>query len=221
MLRELNPFSLLIILSYLLSYLFCQSNNEEITKLMSCMNIISQNTGGQPSDIQKYLLKCFITITDVEAKEVLVGMEQGIESIDQEEIKKLTDISTLNDIPKNELNEYSTKLTNTIKSFKKMQEKYKSEEKDEEKEYYTDDEEYKKAHPSRGNSLGSFMKKMTGLLKTINNIGNFVIAIIFIYFGYIILKNCRKNNSNKKRYKETNKENKDKSKNKKKNKKNE
>ena len=181
------------------------------------MNIISSRNEGRKQDIQKYLLKCFITITDEEAKEVVVAIEQGIDPLEQEEIDKLTDISTLSVIPQKDLEAYSNKLRNTIKAFRNLQEKYNSGKNDDSKDYNQDDEEYRKAHPSRGNALGSFMKKLTGLLKAINNMGNFIIAIIFIYFGYILLKNWRRNNRNKKNSKEKNRDNKDKSKIKKKN----
>ena len=181
------------------------------------MNIISiKNEGRRQQDIQKYLLKCFITITDEEAKEVVVAIERGIEPLEQAEIDKLTDISTLSDIPQKDFEEYTNQLRNAIKTFKNLQDKYNSGKNDDSKDYNQDDEEYRKAHPSRGNSLGSFMKKLTGLLKAINSMGNFVIAIIFIYFGYILLGNCRRNNRNKKNSKEKNKDNKEKNKIKKK-----
>ena len=215
--KKIHLLSTLIVLFYLFSYSFCQASNEDITKLMSCMNIISIKNKGQPQDVQKYLLKCFITITDEEAKEVIVSVEQGIDPLEQEEIDKLTDISTLSGIPQNDLEEHLSKLRNTINAFKKLQDKFKSEKNGDTKDYNQDDEEYRKAHPSRGNALGAFMKKLTGLLKTINSMGNFVIAIIFIYFGYILLGNCRRNQKKKKKNKEKNMDNKDKNKKKKKN----
>ena len=204
-----NLFFLIIILNYLFN-IICKASNEDITKAMSCMGILSQKLKGQTPDPRNYssmLLKCFITITDEEAKEVLVGFEQGMDSIEEEEIEKLTDFSTLSQIPKDELNDYSDKLQNAIQEFRKMHENYNSAKKDKGKSYDrdTDDEDYKRAHPSRGNSLGSFMKKMTGILKAINNMGSIIIVIIFLYFGSIMFKKYCDNGKKKNKIKETNK----------------
>ena len=156
------------------------------------------------------LLKCFITINEDESKEVLLRLEKGMESIENEEIGRLIDFSTLNNISKVELKEYSDKLNNALKGFKKMQEKYYSNNKDKTKSDNTDDENYKRAHPSRGNAFGAFMKKMTGILKFINNMGSVIIVIIFLYFGLIMLRKCNNNSKNKNKKQEKNSHNKDK-----------
>ena len=111
-----NLFFIIIILNYLFN-IICKESNEDITKAISCMSILSQKLKGQTPDSRNYssmLLKCFITITEEESKEVLVGLEQGMDSIEEEEIEKLTDFSTLSQIPKDELNNYSDKLQNAI-----------------------------------------------------------------------------------------------------------
>ena len=193
-------------------HILCQASNEDINKVMSCMFLLQNKY--QSSEIQNYssmLLKCFITISEDEAKEVLLRLEKGMESIESEEIEKLSDISTLNNISKEELKEYSDKLNNAIIGFKKMQEKYYSKKKDKVKRDDTDDENYRRAHPSRGNAFGAFMRKMTGILKFINNMGSVVIVIIFLYFGLIMFRKCRDNSKNKKRSQEKKKnQNKDK-----------
>ena len=215
MFKEFNLLFQLFFLVYLIAIISCQSNKEDLSKVISCSNIIGQRLKDQTPEIKAYssmMLKCFITITEDEAKEVLVGIERGMNTIEKEDIDRLTDISKLNDIPQNELKEYSLKLENTIHSIKKLEEDRKSGKKNDNND--NDNEEYKKAHPSRGNEFGAFMKKMTGILKTINNLGNVVIIAIFVYFGLILFKKfCGNNKSSHK--------NKDKSKNKKKNKKNE
>ena len=161
------------------------------------------------------LLKCFITITEEQGKEILVSIEQDMKAIEPEEIEKLTDINSLKEIPQDELKNYSLKLEKAIKDLKKMQEKHLSKSKDKTQDYdYEDDEEFKKTHPSRGNSLGSVMKKLKGLFKTINNMGNIVIAIIFLYFGSIMLRKCCDNKKSKVKNKDKDK---NKSKDKKKN----
>ena len=211
--KEFTLFQLIFFL-YFLAILSCQSNKDDLSKVISCSNIIGQKIKDKTPEIKAYssmMLKCFITITDDEAKEVLVGIERGMKSIEKEDIERLTDISKLNDIPQNELKEYSLKLENAIRSIRKLEENRKSGKKYDDD--YNENEEYKKAHPSRGNEFGSFMKKMTGVLKTINNMGNVVIIVIFVYFGLILFKKFCGNNKNKPKDKIKN--------NKKKNKKNE
>jgi len=222
MFKEFNSlFQLVIFILYILSIISCQSNKYDLTKVISCSNIIGQKTKDQTPEIKAYssmMLKCFITITDDEAKEVLVGIERGMKSMEKEDIERLTDFSTLNDIPQDQLKQYSLQLENAIRSIRQLEENRKSGKKYDDD--YNDNEEYKKAHPSRGNEFGSFMKKMTGVLKTINNMGNIVIIVIFAYFGLILFKKFCGNNKNKHKDKDKDKD-KDKNKNKKKNKKNE
>ena len=131
-----------------------------------------------------------------------------MKSLEKGDIERLTDISKLNEIPQKKLKEYSLKLENAICSIRKLVESKKEGRK---YDQANDNEEYKKAHPSRGNEFGSFMKKMTGIIKTINNKGNIV---IIAYFGLILFKKFYGNNKSKSK-------NKDKNKNKKRNKKNE
>ena len=195
---------LLLFFIHKLFYIFSKASNEDITKAMSCMSLLIQKFKGQSPDPKKYssmLLKCFVTISEEESKEILVGIEQGVKTLEPEEIEKLTDFSTLSNFSKTELDEYSYKLQNAIDTIKKMQDNYHSGKKD--SDYDTNDEEFKKAHASRGNSLGSFMKKMTGLLKAINNMGSVVLILIFLYFGLIMFKKFCGNKKND--YKDKNK----------------
>ena len=194
----ISIFFSILILNFFKS-IFCKSSSEDISKAMSCMTLLVQKLKGDQLDPKIYsskLLKCFITITEDEAKEILVAIEQGMKSIEPEEIERLTDASTLKDIPKDELSNNSLRLEEAIKEFRKLQERYASQSSgktttDE------DDEDFRKAHPSRGNSLGSFMKKLTSLLKIANNMGSIIIIIIFLYFFSILFKNCCKNNKSK------------------------
>ena len=209
----------IILLTTNLFQLIISKSKEDLTKLVSCMTIIGEKLKGQTPEPKAYssmLLKCFISISEEENKEILLLIQKGIDTIESEEIEKLTDISSLNDIPQEQLKEYSAQLEDAINELRKIQESRGGEKKGEDK-IYEEDEDYRKSHPSRGNTLGAFMKKMTGTLKTINNFGNYVIGIIVIYFVYIMLGNCRrkkKNNINKEKEKENKKKDK---KNKKKN----
>ena len=195
--------------------IFCKSSNEDISEAMSCMTLLVQKLKGDQLDPKTYsskLLKCFITITEDEAKEILVAIEQGMKSIEPEEIERLTDTSTLQDIPKDELSNNSLRLEEAIKEFRKLQEKYASRNSGKSTSD-DDDEDYRKAHPSRGNSLGSFMKKFTKFLKIANSMGSIIIVIIFLYFFSILFKNCCKKNKSKSKSNDKTKEKKVKKKN--------
>ena len=203
---KFNPLFLSIICT---NFFLLSCNNEDISKIVSCMHVISQKNKNQTPDQNTYstmLLKCFITITEEQGKEILVSIEQDMKAIEPEEIEKLTDINSLKEIPQDELKNYSLKLEKAIKDLKRLQEKHYSKSKDKDKDLdYEDDEDHKKSHPSRGNSLGSVMKKLKGLFKTINNMGNIVIAIIFLYFGSIMLGKCCDNKKNKMKNKDKSK----------------
>ena len=219
--KRLNSLLLIFLLLYIFQLIIVKANNDDVTKLVSCMSIISQKYKGQTPESKTYssmLLKCFITISEETKKEILVGMQQGMDDIEPEEIEKLTDVTTLNEIPQEQLKENSIQLENAIAELKKIQENYRNGKQTKAKDTnYEEDEEFRKTHPSRGNSLGAFMRKMTGTLKAINNMGNYVIGIIVIYFIYIMLGKCLEKKKVGK-YKEKEKDNKNKDKkNKKKN----
>ena len=166
------------------------------------------------------LLKCFITISEETKKEILVGMQQGMDGIEPKEIEKLTDETTLNEVPQEQLKEYSIQLENAIAELIKIQENYRDGKQNKRKDTnYEEDEEFRKTHSSRGNSLGAFMRKMDGTLKAINNMGNYVIGIILIYFIYIMFGKChekKKVGKYREKEKEKEKDNKNKVKNNKK-----
>ena len=194
-------FNALFLLIVWENFILLTCNNEDISKLISCMSIITQKNKNQSPDQNLYssmLLKCFITITEEQGKEILIGIEQDMKTIEPEEIEKLTDTDSLKEIPPDEQKEYTLKLQKAINELKRVQEGYSKGNKDKDKDYdYEEDEEYKKLHPSSGNSLGAVMKRLKGLFKTINSLGNYVIVIIFLYFGLIILRKCCYNKKNK------------------------
>ena len=217
---KINQILLLFFLILNFSIIFCERKDSDITKAMSCMNLIIQKSEGEKFDAQTYsskLLKCFITITEEEAKEYLVGLEQGMKTFESEEVERLTDTSTLSSIPKDELKNYSLSLEQAIQDFKKLQQKYIERNKGKTSSNDDDDEKFK--HPSMGNSLGAFMKKLTGALKLINNMGTVMIVLIFAYFFSILFKKYCKND--KKNYTKNKDKDKSKEKNKKGKKKNE
>ena len=205
---KLNLLFLQILIILFFSSIDSKASNEDITKAMSCMNLVAQKIKADQSIDQKLyysmILKCYITITEEIAKEILVGLEQGIPSLEKEEIDNLTDVNYLKNFSKEDLEKYSKQLEETFKDFKELQDKYKKN-KDKTSDDYNDDEEYRKSHPSRGNTLGVIMRGMTGLLKLVNNMGSIIIIIIFFYFGSIMLGKCKKKEQNKEQNKDKNK----------------
>ena len=187
------------------SFIKNKASNEDITKAMSCLRILSEkfkSESPEPKSYYSMLLTCFVTITEVDAKEIILGLEKGMNSIEEDQIESLTNIHNLKGITQEDLEEQRKKLEEAVKTFEKLSQNYKSGKNSKDREYDNEDEEYKKAHPSRGNSLGSFMKKMTKFLKMLNNIGSISIVLIFAYLGYILLKNCRHKNEKRKKDKD-------------------
>ena len=191
-------FQIIIIINVLNLYL-CSDEREEMTKAFSCLSLLSKKKIEGEDDakiFQSMLLKCFITITDDEAKEILVGESQGIKSLEDKEIEKLTNIESLKNISQSDLRKHLLRLDKAIKAIHKTQRDYSSRKRSRQDD--NDSEEYKKQHPSTGNSLGAMMKKMTGLLKAANNIGTIIIIFIFVYFGIILIDKFSKSNKNQK-----------------------
>jgi len=202
-------------------FIFCDG---DLSKAVACMNLITIKMEDKVSDQYSYsqiLLSCFIKITDLEAKEMIISSQNENNPIEEKDfdIKKLTDTSILDELKNEELDEYKYRLENAIKELRKhheKREKRKKNTRDSRADDDIDDEDYKRAHPSRGNSFGAFMRKTRKLLKTINSSSNFVIAGIVLYFVYILFGKWCKSKKSK-----TKDDDKGKNKGKKKNKKSE
>ena len=70
-------FLLIIYLLNLISVILCQFDNDSMTKAIACMSVISQKFKSQdpePSIYSTMMLKCFITLSDSQAKKILVGL---------------------------------------------------------------------------------------------------------------------------------------------------
>ena len=214
---SLIKYNMLFLLLSLNFFILIICQDEEIVKSVACMSLLNEKYKDKQINQKTYgseILNCYIAITDVEAKEIVMGLQQGIKTLEKEDIDRLTDINGLKNYTNDEIKEFSNSLNKAISSFQKMQDKYNSGKKNNDD---VDDEHYKKSHPSRGNFLGSIMKRMTGILKLANNIGN---VILFIIFGYFALILFRKYCDNGKKRKEVKSKEKDDGKNKKKKKKN-
>ena len=205
---SLIKYNMLFFILSLNFFILIICENEDIFKSVACMNLLNEKYQDNQINQKTYfseILYCYIIITEVEAKEIVMGIEQGIKTLEKEDIDRLTDINGLKNYTNDEIKEYTKKLNNAISSFQKMQENYKSGKRERQNDD-VDDENYKKSHPSRGNFLGSIMKGMTGILKLANNIGSVIIFIIFGYFALILFRkycdNGKRNKENKNKEKD-------------------
>lgn len=188
-------FILIIIFSFALNK--TKVPESDLNKAVSCLHVLSKKFKEQ-IDQKTYssnMLSCFAAITDIDSKEILVAVQQGMNFLSPEEINKLTDVESIKKLDKNKINELSKRLENALREFDEIRNNYKQEDKGKSKSNdYNEDDDYKKAHPSHGNKLGKFMKGMTNILKVINNFGKIIIAVIVIYFVSFIIKSRRSKN---------------------------
>ena len=172
-------------------------SDTDLNKAVSCLHVLSKKFDYE-IDRKVYsstMLACFTSITELDAKEILVAVQQEMKFLSQEEIDKLCDVNNLKKLDKQTIYIESKKLQNALKEFDNMREKQRKNEKYAPNDIDNENEEYKKAHPSRGNKLGRFMKGMTNLLKLFNNFGKIIIVIIALYLIYFFWNNCKNKNS--------------------------
>ena len=191
----------IFLILYIIKVISSQSGSKvpeiDLNKAVSCLHVLSKKFEYE-IDQKVYsstMLACFTSITEDDAKEILVAVQQDMVFLSSEEIDKLCDVNNLKKIDQKTLSIESRKLQNALREFDKMRDKKKDENYG--KKYddnYNDNEDYKKAHPSQGNKLGKFMKGITNVLKFINNSGKIIIGIMCLYFLYFLFKNCGKDN---------------------------
>jgi len=168
----------------------------DLNKAVSCLHVLSKKFNYE-IDQKVYsstMLACFTTITEDDAKEILVAVQQDMIFLSPEEIDNLCNVNNLKNVDKNKLAIESRKLQKALREFDRMREKKDENYGQKYDDNYNENEEYKKAHPSQGNKLGKFMKGLTNVLKFVNNSGKVIIVIICLYFLYFLLKNCGRNN---------------------------
>ena len=168
----------------------------DLNKAVSCLHVLSKKFNYE-IDQKVYsstMLACFTTITEDDAKEILVAVQQDMIFLSPEEIDNLCNVNNLKKVDKNKLAIESRKLQKALREFDRMREKKDENYGQKYADNYNENEEYKKAHPSQGNKLGKFMKGLTNVLKFVNNSGKVIIVIICLYFLYFLLKNCGRNN---------------------------
>ena len=191
-------FLLILIINYVQSQREEKVSDVDLNKAVSCLHVLSKKFDYE-IDQKVYsstMLACFTSLTELDAKEILVAVQQEMKFLSPEEIDKLCDVNNLKNIDKETLTIESRKLQNALREFDKMRDSQRKNEKYTPRDDYdNENEEYKKAHPSRGNKLGKFMKGMTNLLKLFNNFGKIMIGIIVIYFIYFFWNNCKNKNN--------------------------
>ena len=195
-------FTILIYILTLLSIIFCQFDNESLTKALACMSIIGQKFKGDEPDPSVYstmMLKCFISISESQSKKIIAGIESGQNIISKKDIDKLTDYESLKDMSQNELRKKSYELEKTLKHFKKMQDEISGRggeiDPDDYDEDY-DDEGFSQERPANINFFSLIPKGVSGLFNVFNSYISLFLVFAIVYFGLLMLRKI--NDSEKK-----------------------
>ena len=202
---------LYLITSFLLLFNFVELNDDkdskvpesDLNKAVSCLHVLSKKFDYEiePNVYSSTMLACFTQITELDAKEILVAVQQEMKILSPEEIDNLCDVNKLKNMDQNLLKIESNKLKKALTEFDKMREHHsKKDNKAPKDEIDNENDEYKKAHPSRGNTLGKFMKKMTNTLDLFNNFGKIIIGIRILYFLFFLWNNCKEQNRYEHKY---------------------
>ena len=154
-----------------------QLDDPSLSRLLACMSIIHQEIKSEEPDPNIYsatMLKCYITISDSQARTLLMGLESGKNTLSKSEIRKLTDYESLKGLSPNEVKQKSIELERTLKKFKKMQEDIMGGKKPEEMaddydDDYDYDDEYGSEKPSSINFLSLIPKGFFGMLGIFSN----------------------------------------------------
>jgi hypothetical protein len=173
-----------------------QLDDPSLSKLLACMSIIHQELNSEEPDPNIYsvtMLKCYMTISDSQARSLLMGIEAGKNPLSKSEIRKLTDYDSLKDLSQNEVKQKSIELERTFKKFKKMQEDIMGGKKPEEMaEDYDDDydydDEYGSEQPSSINFLSLIPKGFFGIIGIFSNYISLFIVFALVYFLLLALR---------------------------------
>ena len=115
----------LFYISFFSNYISSKPSNVDITKAVSCINIVIQKYKGNFPEQSTYfssVLKCFMTITEEQANEIIIGLEQGQKTLDTDDIQNLTDISDFESIPEVERKESYERLDEVLKEIQRINE---------------------------------------------------------------------------------------------------
>ena len=173
-----------------------QLDDPSLTRLLACMSIIHQEIKSEEPDPNIYsatMLKCYMTISDSQARTLLMGLESGKNTLSKSEIRKLTDYESLKDLSPNEVKQKSIELERTLKKFKKMQEDIMGGKKPEEMaddydDDYDYDDEYGSEKPSSINFLSLIPKGFFGMLGIFSNYISLFIVFALVYFLLLAIR---------------------------------
>ena len=173
-----------------------QLDDPSLSRLLACMSIIHQEIKSEEPDPNIYsatMLKCYITISDSQARTLLMGLESGKNTLSKSEIRKLTDYESLKDLSPNEVKQKSIELERSLKKFKKMQEDIMGGKKPEEMaDDYDDDydygDEYGSEKPSSINFLSLIPKGFFGMLGIFSNYISLFIVFALVYFLLLAIR---------------------------------
>ena len=188
-----------------------QLDDPSLSKLLACMSIIHQEIKSEEPDPNIYsvtMLKCFMTISDSQARSLLMGLEAGKNPLSKSEIRKLTDYDSLKDLSQNEVKQKSIELERTLKKFKKMQEDIMGgREPDDDGGDYDDydyEDEYQRERPSNINFFSLIPKGIFGLFGVFSSYISLFIIFVLVYFLLLALRkmnDAEKKNKKKKKVK--------------------
>ena len=190
-------YTVLIFIINLIS-IFCHIDNDAMSKLVACMEVLSQKFKGVPNDevYSPMMLKCFITISDSKVKTILTDIEAGIRKISPKEINKLTDINTLKKIPESILKKKANELEKALKDFNKLHEQFEGardgDMDDDQMDYDDDDYDddyFQNEHQDRIHFLGLIPKGLKGIFKVFKN---YISLFFFFALVYVSLWTLRK-----------------------------
>ena len=187
--------STLIFIINLIS-IFCQLEDEGISKVVACMAILNQKLGDEEYDGEIYssmMLKCFISISTSQTKNILTGFETGNNKLSSKEIKNLIDINSLKKIPEAVLRKKTNELEKAMKDFKKLQEEFTREgggDMDDQMDYDDDydDESFPNEHPDKIHFLGLIPKGLKGIYNVFSNYISLFFMFILVYVSLLILR---------------------------------
>jgi len=191
-------FSLLFLIIILFQNINSQFDNGPITRALACMSILFESYKGKnpDSDYSLKMLKCFITMKESKAKDILQNLETGEgNKLSQKELKKYTDYESIKDMSQEELRKHSYELDKALKDFRKMQGKITgedvegdqdiSDDYDDYEDYDTYDYDRKSRGASKMNLMGLLPRAISGIIKVfheyISLFGLFCIVYILLY----------------------------------------
>ena len=129
--------NLIILLISFFQFTLSEASPEDVdlSKAVACVPIVdkkmtTQTNKKDTSEYTKMLIKCFVSISDEQAKKILLTLQDGEDiNLSEKEIDSFTDISKLAYFTQEQLDEISEKLSKAIDKFKKNKDKAKKENK--------------------------------------------------------------------------------------------